>query len=171
MGNDNFTAAPSGTFKTADGCINIAANKQEQWEAVTEVLGVLHLRTDDRFRERDARKRNRHALTPLLEARLARRTTGEWVERLNARGVPSGAILSLGEALDQPQVRHRRALRTVAAEGIGELKLFGLSARLSATPGAVTTPPPRLSADTCELLGTLGYSREDVSGLRQRGVV
>src|SRR5512139_2219040 len=48
MGNDNFTAAPSGTFKTRDGYINIAANKQEQWEAVADVLGLPELKTDPR---------------------------------------------------------------------------------------------------------------------------
>ncbi len=67
MGNDNFTAAPSGTFATADGFINIAANKQEQWHAVTDILGLPELKTDPRFAERDNRKKNRKALTPLLE--------------------------------------------------------------------------------------------------------
>ena len=75
MGNDNFTAAPSGTFATQDGHINIAANKQEQWEALTEVVGVEELKTDPRFQERDERKKNRKALTPLLEAKLKERPT------------------------------------------------------------------------------------------------
>ena len=98
MGNDNFTAAPSGTFRTQDGFINIAANKQEQWEAVCDCLEVLELKTDPRFRERDTRKGNRQELTPLLEVRLRTQPTAYWVERLNGSDVPSGAILSLGEA-------------------------------------------------------------------------
>ena len=110
MGNDNFTAAPSGSFATQDGYINIAANKQEQWEALTEVLGVEPLKTDPRFQERDERKKNRRALTPLLEEKLKERPTAEWVEALNARDVPSGDILSLEKALDQPQLRHRQTL-------------------------------------------------------------
>ena len=68
IGNDNFTAAPSGTFRTKDGFVNIAANKQEQWEAVCDVLGVPELKADPRFAERDTRKKNRQALSPLLEA-------------------------------------------------------------------------------------------------------
>ncbi len=90
MGNDNFTAAPSGTFKTRDGYINIAANKQEQWEAVCDVLDVPELKTDPRFQERDARKKNRKALTPLLEAKLRTRTTAEWVELLTRTMFPAG---------------------------------------------------------------------------------
>src|SRR5512135_2160506 len=108
LGNDNFTAAPSGTFATADGAINIAANKQEQWEAVADVLGVPGLKADPRFAKRDARKQNRRALTELLEVELRKRPTAHWVEALNARGVPSGAILGLDAALAQPQVAHRQ---------------------------------------------------------------
>ena len=75
MGNDNFTAAPSGVFRTKDGHINIAANKQEQWESVCDVLGLPELKTDPRFQKRDVRKQNRKALTPLLEAKLTERGT------------------------------------------------------------------------------------------------
>ncbi|MGD8898220.1 MAG: CaiB/BaiF CoA-transferase family protein [Acidobacteriota bacterium] len=171
MGNDNFTAAPSGTFATKDGYINIAANKQEQWEALTEILGVEELKTDPRFQERDERKKNRRALTPLLEEKLRTRPTAEWVEALNARGIPSGGILPLGAALEQEQVRHRGTLETVEVEGVGEVKLFGLSAQLKKTPGGITSPPPRLGAHTDEVLSGLGYTREQVMALREKGVV
>ena len=117
MGNDNFTAAPSGTFRTQDGFINIAANKQEQWEAVCDTLEVPELKTDPRFQERDTRKKNRKALTPLLEERLQTRPTAHWVDTLNANDVPSGAILTLGEALRQPQVRHRGVLQETEVPG------------------------------------------------------
>ena len=88
MGNDNFTAAPSGVFRTGDGYINIAANKQDQWEAVCDALGVPELKTDERFEKRDVRKQNRRELTPLLEAKLKDRGTMEWVSLLDAIGVP-----------------------------------------------------------------------------------
>jgi crotonobetainyl-CoA:carnitine CoA-transferase CaiB-like acyl-CoA transferase len=171
MGNDNFTAAPSGTFRTRDGYINIAANKQEQWEALCDVLGVPELKTDPRFRQRDIRKQNRRLLTPLLEARLAERTTAEWVEALNARDVPSGAILDLETALTQPQVRHRGVLQEIHVEGIGPVRLFGLTAGLERGGGRVTTPPPRLGEHTEAILGEIGIGPDEVAALRAKGVV
>ena len=157
MGNDNFTAAPSGTFATADGHINIAANQQAQWESVCDVVGLPELKTDPRFEKRDVRKANRKALTPLLEAKLAARPTAHWVEALNARGVPSGEILDLGGALASAQIAHRGSIQTVTEPGLGDLKLFNLTAKFERTPGRLDSPPPRLSADTDEVLGGLGY--------------
>jgi formyl-CoA transferase len=171
MGNDNFTAAPSGSFATQDGHINIAANKQEQWEALAEVVGVPHLKTDPRFQERDERKKNRKALTPLLEEKLRVKPTAHWVEALNARDVPSGDILPLGQALAQPQVEHRKVLHSVEVDEIGEVKLFGLTALLSKTPGAITSAPPRLGAHTEEVLTGIGYTKADVAALKEKGIV
>jgi crotonobetainyl-CoA:carnitine CoA-transferase CaiB-like acyl-CoA transferase len=171
MGNDNFTAAPSGVFRTGDGYVNIAANKQEQWEAVCDTLGVPELKTDARFAERDTRKKNRKELTPLLEARLAAKPTKEWVALLNAKDVPSGEILSLDEALHQPQIAHRGTLTTVDAPGIGALPLFNLPALFGATPAVVEAPPPRLGAHTAEILGRLGCSESDLANLKQSGAI
>jgi len=171
MGNDNFTAAPSGVFLTQDGCMNIAANQQEQWEAVCDVVGLPELKTDERFQKRDVRKANRTLLTPLLEAQLKTRPTAYWVEALNRKGVPSGEILSLGDALQQPQVAHRGTIQTVREPGIGDLKLFNLSARFEKTPAAIDAPPPRLSAHTDAILAGLGYDAAAIAAFRQKGVV
>jgi formyl-CoA transferase len=171
LGNDNFTAAPSGTFATGDGYINIAANKQEQWESLSDALGLAELKLDARFRQRDARKKNRKLLTPLIEAKLKEHETAYWVELLNSRNIPSGAILGLEQALNQEQVRHRQTLKTIREEGIGELKLFNLTAKFEKTPASLDIPPPRLSAHTNEILSGLGYSEEQMAALRKAGAI
>jgi CoA:oxalate CoA-transferase len=171
MGNDNFTAAPSGTFRTQDGHINIAANKQEQWEAVCDVLEVPELKADPRFQERDTRKKNRKVLTPLLEARLTQKPTGFWVGALNAKDVPSGEILGLEEALRQPQIQHREVLRKVQVAGVGEIEVFGLTALFEKTPGSVEAPPPLLGEHNGEVFGALGLSEAEQADLKSKGVI
>jgi len=171
MGNDNFTAAPSGTFKTKDGFINIAANKQEQWENVADLLGVPELKEDPRFKERDARKTNRRALTLLLEARLVTQSTDYWVELLNQNDVPSGAIPTLEEALQAPQIGHRQAFTKIRAGGIGEIPLFNHTAKFSAATGNVEAPPPLLGEHNAEILGQIGYSAADLQSLKADGVI
>ncbi|HSB02160.1 MAG TPA: CoA transferase, partial [Anaerolineales bacterium] len=170
LGNDNFTAAPSGMFKTKDGYINISANQQEQWENLADELGLSHLKTHPCFQERDVRKANRTLLTPLLETKLTQNTTAHWVEVLNAKGIPSGDVLRLDAALTSAQVRHREVIVDVEQPCIGDVKLFNLTAKFSKTPGRIETPPPMLSEHTREILTGLGYTAEEQKTLKQKMV-
>ena len=171
LGNDNFTAAPSGMFKTQDGYINIAANQQQQWEDLTDELGVPELKTDPRFQERDTRKANRFLLTPLLEAVLTGNTTAHWVDTLNARGIPSGDVPSLESALDSAQSKHRQVLADVEQPGIGNIKIFNMTAKFSKTPAQIEMPPPRLSEHTEAILGELGYNADEMKALKEKSVI
>jgi len=171
MGNDNFTAAPSGTFRTKDGYVNIAANQQKQWEDLADVLGVPELKTDPRFQERDTRKANRKELTPLLEDKLTSESTLHWVDALNEKGIPTGDIYGLEKALLQPQSEHRQVIATVKEPGLGDIKLFNLTAKFSKTPAKIDAPPPRLSANTAEILKELGYKEEAIKALKEKGAI
>lgn len=171
MGNDNFTAAPSGAFRTKDGYINIAANQQRQWEDLTDLVGLPELKTDPRFQERDTRKANRKELTPILEEKLTQNTTEHWVEIFNAKAIPSGDILNLEKALTSDQIRHRETIVKVKEPKIGEIQIFNLSAKFSKTPGSIDAAPPRLSAHTEEILTQLGYSKEDLQTLKEKAVI
>lgn len=171
LGNDNFTAAPSGTFKTQDGYINIAANKQEQWENLADETGLSHLKEDPRFKERDTRKKNRFELTPLLEEKLVEMPTQHWVEVFNAKGIPSGAILTLEDALNAPQVKHRETFSNIDVEGVGNIPLFNMTAKFEKTPGKAEKAPPKLSQHTEEILTGIGYSADEIKRLREQEVL
>ncbi len=166
LGNDNFTAAPSGTFVTKDGYINIAANQQQQWETLCALIGAPELTTDPRFQERDTRKNNRALLTPLVEEKLKEHGTRHWVDVFNAKGVPSGDILSLEDALEQPQVKHRESIQSVKEEEIGDIRVFNLTAKFERTPASVDSAPPRLSAHTFEILRSIGLTESDIEAMR-----
>jgi len=171
LGNDNFTAAPSGTFITKDGYINIAANQQKQWEDLADVLGVPELKIDPRFQERDTRKANRKALTPLLEVKLKENNTVYWVDLLNGKGIPSGDIVSLEAALISDQAKHRQIIEEVQEGGIGTIKVFNLTAKFSKTPAKITAAPPRLSAHTEEILKSLNYNDKDIKAFKEKGAI
>jgi len=107
MGDQNATAAPSGTFHASDGPLNIAANRQEQFETLCGLVGRPDLRTDDRFADREERKDHRDELNAELNSALRLRTAKEWEELLAAAGVPAARIVSVPQAVELEQLRHR----------------------------------------------------------------
>jgi formyl-CoA transferase len=171
LGNENMTSSPSGTFITKDGHINIAANKQEQWVILADIIGLQDLKEDPRFKLRDSRKKNRYELNVYVNEKLSEYDTDYWVEKLNKAGIPSGAILSLDKALTQPQIEHRNTFSTLNIENIGEVKLFNLTAKFEKTPGLATDPPPHLSEHTIEILKSIGYSNIDIQQLKESSVI
>jgi crotonobetainyl-CoA:carnitine CoA-transferase CaiB-like acyl-CoA transferase len=93
------------------------------------------------------------------------------VDILNEKGIPSGDILSLEKALNGEQVKHRRTIQTVKEPQIGEIKIFNLPSKFSKTPASIDAPPPRLSAHTEQILTELGYSKDEMMGLKEKLVI
>jgi len=173
MGNENFTAAPSGTFETRDGTLNISANKQEQWLELCRILDLKELTSDQRFAERDERIKNRDTLREILNEKLSARPAGEWEKIFNQHGIPSGEILSLEDALSQPQVEHRKLLKRIEDRELGTIKVFGLPIKFLYDLDTTFTlsSPPRLGEHTKKILGEIGYSPAEILKLRQGGVI
>jgi CoA:oxalate CoA-transferase len=172
-GNDNFTAAPSGAFKAKDGLINIAANKQEQFEALVAAVGRPDLARDPRFAKREARKQNRRALTDELEKALGERSCEEWQTVFTKIGVPAGCVLSVPQALALPQIEHRRLLKSFdEVPGVARsLKIARTGFKLSDGDPDVATPPPLLGEHTDAVLASIGYSTEQIDALRKCGAI
>ena len=173
MGNDNFTAAPSGTFRTGAGLINIAANEQKQFEALCRLVGAPELAIDVRFAEREARKTHRAELTAALEAKLAARPATQWEEILVGGGVPAGQVLSVAEILSHAH--------TVAGAAIARYDGVPGAPRpvRVARPGfwvngerpAAAARPPTLSEHRDMLLSELGYDGSASAALVAAGGV
>jgi crotonobetainyl-CoA:carnitine CoA-transferase CaiB-like acyl-CoA transferase len=168
MGDQNATAAPSGTFETADGPLNIAANRQEQFETLCRLVGRPGLVTDPRFAEREARKAHRFELNELLNEALRTRPALEWEQRLSAAGVPAARILTVAQAVAVDQLDGRGFLtglpfppgtprEAVARSADGMLRVNGSGVLFDETPlGPVTAPP------------VLGEHNDDVPELLRR---
>jgi crotonobetainyl-CoA:carnitine CoA-transferase CaiB-like acyl-CoA transferase len=173
MGNENSTASPSGTFATGAGLLNIAANKQEQFEAVCRVVGRPDLIEDARFRERQGRLRHRYELRALLEHAMADKSAEEWWALLNAAGVPAGPVYSVPEALANPQIATRGMVATFAdAPGVGrDIRVVRTGFKLNGASPAVAAPPPLLGQHTDEILAELGYDAAQINALKTEQAV
>ena len=173
MGNENMTASPSGTFKTGDGLLNIAANKQNQFVTLCQLIGRADLITNPRFAERDDRKKYRQELTAEIEQALSVKPAHEWSVLFNRNGVPAGEVLSIPEILDHPQIAERELVKRFhSAVGVDrDIAVVRSGFKLNSGDPEPKNPPPLLGADTATILKELGYQDDAITRLRQAGAV
>jgi crotonobetainyl-CoA:carnitine CoA-transferase CaiB-like acyl-CoA transferase len=172
-GNENPTSAPSGAFQAEDGLINIAANKDEQWALLARHLGLDTLLDRPDYATREDRKRNRRALKAELEAVLRTRSARDWAQELNAIGVPAGAVLSVPEVLQTPQIADRGFLKHYSdVPGVGrDIDVVTTGVRLDGHAVSVEAPPPELGQDNAAIWGALGVEPQEIERLRQEGAI
>ena len=172
-GNENVTSAPSGTFRTGDGLLNIAANEERQWQSLISHLGCEHLAEDVRFKTRDDRKAYRAELTGELESWLAGKSATQWENELTALGVPVGVVMSVPKILEHNHTRHRGLLADFEdVAGIDrDISVVRTGFQTDGQPMKVDSPPPTLGQHNEDLLGELGYDRDAINRFRREGVI
>ena len=171
MGSAHRLAAPYQAFKTSDGYINIGAANQANWELLCEALGRPELVTDPRYPDNAARTRAAPELAHGLEQTFSLRSTRDWLERMEAAGVPAGPVNDMAAAYADAQVQARNMMVELEHPTAGRIKHIGVPVKLSRTPGSVRQPAPTLGQHTDEVLTELGLTPAEIAALRAERVV
>jgi len=172
-GNENVTSAPSGAFETAEGLLNIAANKDEQWLMLARILGREDLQKNPSYATREDRKRNRTELKKELEAVLRTRPARDWEPELNQAGVPAGEVLTVPDILAAQQVIER-AFLTDFDEVTGldrAIRLATCGVLLNDQRPRPSSAPPTLGADNEAIWKEIGISDRELRDFRTRGTI
>jgi crotonobetainyl-CoA:carnitine CoA-transferase CaiB-like acyl-CoA transferase len=171
-GNDHANLVPYQSFACLDGHVIIATGNDQQYRRLVEFGNRPELATDARFSNNPLRVEHRAILVPLLAEMMRSKTKAEWIEGLEAVGVPCGPINTVDEVFQNEQVKARAMMMELPHPSAGKVKLVRNPMCLSATPIENGKAPPLLGQHTNEVLrDMLGQSDADIASLHQRGVI
>jgi len=172
IGNLHPNIVPYQPFRASDGDVILACGNDNLFRKFCEAAGCAALADDPRFATNGKRVENRAELTRLLQEVFARRTKREWVELLEAAGVPNGPINDIAQVFDEPQVKARGVRIELEHPVAGKLPMVASPMRFSSTPLEYRRAPPLLGQHTDEVLRELlGRSETEIAKLRADGVL
>jgi len=172
IGNLHPNIVPYQPFRTADGEIIIACGNDNLYRKFCEAAGCAELASDARFATNGKRVENRAELTRLLQGVFTKRSTREWLELLEAAGVPNGPINDVAQVFEEPQVKARGVRVELEHPVAGKLPTVASPMRFSGTPLEHKLAPPLLGQHTEEILRErLGKSAAQIAALRAEGAI
>ena len=182
IGNDNFTASPSGTFQTKKGLLNISANKQEQFESLCVVLDKECWAKDPRFAKRENRLKNRKTLSKLIHHELKNKTAKQWFPIMTKKGIPAGEILTIDEVFSSTQLVSPELiasyeniqgldLKRGKKKNTKKVKIVRSAIKINGKQVKTKNPPPFLGKDTRAILLQLGYSTKEIKQFKSDEVL
>ena len=171
LGTAHPLNAPYQAFQTNDGWITLGAANQANWLRLVEALVAPELASDLRFADNASRMTNRKALEAALRPYFARRSSADWLARLEAAGVPAGPVLDINQMHRDAQTLAREMVVEVRHPKAGAVKTLGLPVKFSATPGGVARPAPTLGQHTREVLAEHGFSDAEIERFIADGAI
>ena len=171
LGSAHVLAAPYQAFPTRDGWINIGGANQSNWERVARLVGAPELIVDARFIDNAARMAHREELVRLLGERLRLRTTNEWLEGLDAAGVPAGPIQTIAGMTADPQTLAREMVVELDHPAAGRTRALGVPVKFASTPASVRRPSPTFGQHTREVLREHGFEDAEIEALAGEGAI
>jgi len=171
-GTAHASIVPYQALRTKDGYLIVGCGNEKLWQALCKVIDAPALAADPRFQSNVDRVKHRGVLIPLLEERMARRTTAEWDRLVGEAGIPCGPINSMEQVFADPQVKHLQLVQEVAHPVAGRVKVIRHPVSMNGTPFPVRLPPPALGQHTDEVLrDVLGMDAARIAALRRDGVI
>ncbi len=171
QGSRHRQNAPYQSFGAKDGYIMVGAASQAIWERFTDAVSHPELKLDVRFTSRQDRRENRHVLEGILTPIFATRRVAEWLEILDAAGVPCGPVNTYEQVFNDPQVKHQQMVVHVQDDELGNVPHLRIPVEMSGAQVAVRQVAPRLGQHTKEMLHTLGVDAAKHKALQKAGVV
>jgi formyl-CoA transferase len=170
-GNNHPTGIPTGVFETQDGHINIAASGDDLYKRFCHAIQRPDLLTDPRFATSRARSDNRDTIMEAIMPVTRQKTSAEWIQILNEAGVPCGPIYTIDKSFADPQVQHLEMAQTVHSPTLGQLTILGHPVSWGEKRNPLRSAAPELGQDNDEVFMSLGFTKEQIADLQQRGVV
>lgn len=171
-GNAHASLVPYQVFAAQDGEIVVAVGNDRQWQQYCKVIERQDLAEDPRWQKVTGRITGRDALIPELARTMLTRTAADWVERLEANGVPCSRINDYRQVFEDPQVRHRDLRVNLKRPQGDQVATIASPLRLQMTPPVYNRAPPTLGdATEAVLRDLLKCSDEDVAAYKRQGVI
>jgi crotonobetainyl-CoA:carnitine CoA-transferase CaiB-like acyl-CoA transferase len=165
------TARPDLIFQTLDGYMTVGTISDSEWQGFCRAAETPDLAEDQRFNTPGGRTANASERIHLMADILAKRTTGDWLARLDAADVPCAPVLRRGEVVSNEQVVARELIREFDHPGIGRVRQPRPAAEFSATPVRAPSPAPAIGEHGRQILEELGYAADEIACLGDAKVV
>ena len=169
-GNDHPTFTPTGVFPTSEGYMNIAASSGRLWPRLCDALGKPEWKDKPEWNTTVGRTKDRPALNRAISEVTRQKPAAYWVERFEKAGIPAGPINTIDKVFADPQVQHLAMDTPVRSPHFGDTRLVSSPINFTGVPRGIRSPAPEAGTHTDEVLGWLGYSREEMDQLRAAGI-
>jgi crotonobetainyl-CoA:carnitine CoA-transferase CaiB-like acyl-CoA transferase len=169
-GNNHPTGVPTGTFKTSDGYVNIAPTPP-MWKRFCKAIGKSEWGEKAEWASPKGRRQERETINGLVNEITSKETTATIIEKMNAGGIPCGPVYDIGQAFNDPQVKHLGIAKKVPSKALGDITLIGQPVNLSRTKTTMITGAPEYAEQADEILAEFGYSAKEIESFRKSGAI
>lgn len=171
MGSAHPSLVPYQSFPASDGFFILGCGNQGLWERMCHSINRPELIDDPRFSTNTERVAYRAECVEALSRIFRTKSVNYWVKVISDAGVPCGPINRVSQVLNDPQVHDRKMMIDMPHPEVPNLQVPGSPLKLMATPPTFRRYPPQLGEHNDEILGETGYTQDQISDMKQRGVI